>query len=116
MKRRDRCDAGVRSANVRTVWIRRIAGGIGRSQQGIRGRSELRKPVKLLVRNSVIRPVLLHVSEITIERTVLLSKEDDVIQALQRAANSEGGGHGIGRGAQVDTAARISRTCARPTG
>jgi len=55
----------------------------------------LRKPVKLLVRSSVISPILLHVSEITIERTVLLRKENDVIEALQRTANSEGGGHSV---------------------
>ena len=44
---------------------------------------KLRQAVELLVRNAVVRPVLAHVSEVVIERPILLRENKDVIDTLQ---------------------------------
>src|SRR6266404_7142835 len=65
-----------------------VAAGVGRRSGRVRRWSELRQPIKLLVRNAVSCPVAAYRPKIAVKRAVLLRKEDNVIDALQARAES----------------------------
>ena len=74
------------ACTVRPIGIRWIAAGERRSRALQRRNStygiELWQSIERLVRNAVCCPVGPHISEIVIQRAILLGKNNDVIQAL----------------------------------
>src|SRR5579864_3571495 len=71
----------------------RVATRIGGGRPGVRITRwiKLRQTIECLIGNSILRPILPHRSEVTVERAVLLRQENNVIDALQ--ARAKGSGH-----------------------
>ena len=79
--RRGRVEDAVLKCRARSRWLERIgriAARIG-WRRSIPGRIELRQSVKGLIGIPVLRPVLAKCAEVVIERAVLLSQENNVI-------------------------------------